>query len=53
MMARAKRIAGISTAHGSATRMPILAAAMAIEEMAENVELVFDCEEQAIQNEHP
>jgi hypothetical protein len=31
-------------------RMPILQKAIAIEEMAEGVELVSDCEEQAIQN---
>ncbi len=44
VMARTNRIANIPSTDGSATRMPILAAAREIEEMAEGVELVSDCE---------
>ena len=44
VMARTNRIANIPSTDGSATRMPILAAAREIEEMAEGVELESDCE---------
>jgi hypothetical protein len=47
------RMARIPSADGSAMGMPILAQAMTIEEMAEGVKLISDCEEQTIQKGRP